>query len=79
MPLLIGLTSVLAALGLVALPSQILPVDANLPPVILLIGLAVGVDYSLFYLRREREERAAGRERALPRSRPPRRRRAAPC
>ena len=27
---------------------------------ILLIGLAVGVDYSLFYLKREREERAAG-------------------
>src|SRR5918999_650567 len=60
-PLLIGLTAVLAAMGLVALPSEILPVDANLPAVILLIGLAVGVDYSLFYLRREREERAAGR------------------
>ena len=60
-PLLIGITSVLAALGLVALPSGILPVDANLPAVILMIGLAVGVDYSLFYLRREREERAAGR------------------
>jgi uncharacterized membrane protein YdfJ with MMPL/SSD domain len=60
-PLLIGLTAVLAAMGLVALPSDILPVDANLPAVILLIGLAVGVDYSLFYLRREREERAAGR------------------
>jgi uncharacterized membrane protein YdfJ with MMPL/SSD domain len=60
-PLLIGITSVLAALGLVALPSSILPVDANLPAVVLLIGLAVGVDYSLFYLRREREERAAGR------------------
>ena len=27
----------------------------------LLIGLAVGVDYSMFYLKREREERAAGR------------------
>ena len=27
-----------------------------------MIGLAVGVDYSLFYLRREREERAAGRD-----------------
>ena len=27
----------------------------------LLVGLAVGVDYSMFYLRREREERAAGR------------------
>src|SRR4051794_40167732 len=60
-PLLIGITAVLAALGLVALPSQFLPVDSNLPAVILLIGLAVGVDYSLFYLRREREERAAGR------------------
>src|SRR5829696_5336203 len=60
-PLLIGLTAVMAALGLVALPSSILPVDANLPAVVLLIGLAVGVDYSLFYLRREREERAAGR------------------
>jgi uncharacterized membrane protein YdfJ with MMPL/SSD domain len=29
--------------------------------VVLLIGLAVGVDYALFYLKREREERAAGR------------------
>ena len=60
-PLLIGITAVLAALGLVALPSSVLPIDANLPAVVLLIGLAVGVDYSLFYLRREREERAAGR------------------
>ena len=51
----------LAALGLVAIPSQLFPVDGNLSAVILLIGLAVGVDYSLFYLRREREERAAGR------------------
>ena len=61
LPLLIGITAVIAALGLVAIPSEFLPVDANLPAVILLIGLAVGVDYSLFYLRREREERAAGR------------------
>jgi uncharacterized membrane protein YdfJ with MMPL/SSD domain len=60
-PLLIGITAVMAALGLVALPSGILPVDSNLPAVVLMIGLAVGVDYSLFYLRREREERAAGR------------------
>jgi len=27
---------------------------------VLIIGMAVGVDYTLFYLRREREERAAG-------------------
>lgn len=59
-PLLIGLTSVLAAIGLVAIPSQVIPLDANVNAVILMIGLAVGVDYSLFYLRREREERAAG-------------------
>jgi uncharacterized membrane protein YdfJ with MMPL/SSD domain len=63
-PLWIGLSSVMAALGLVNLPSQILPIDSNLSAVILLIGLAVGVDYSLFYLKREREERAAGRSEA---------------
>ena len=61
LPLLMGITAVLAAMGLVALPSSLVPLDANLPAVILMIGLAVGVDYSLFYLRREREERAAGR------------------
>jgi uncharacterized membrane protein YdfJ with MMPL/SSD domain len=60
-PLLIGLSSVVAALGLVNIASQIVPIDSNLSAVILLIGLAVGVDYSLFYLKREREERAAGR------------------
>jgi uncharacterized membrane protein YdfJ with MMPL/SSD domain len=60
-PLWIGLSAVVATLGLVNIPSQILPIDSNLSAVILLIGLAVGVDYSLFYLKREREERAAGR------------------
>jgi uncharacterized membrane protein YdfJ with MMPL/SSD domain len=61
LPLLIGLTSVMAALGMVSITSYLVPADSNLPAVVLLIGLAVGVDYSLFYLRREREERAAGR------------------
>ena len=60
-PLLLGVTTVMAALGLIALPSHLSPIDANISSVILLIGLAVSVDYSLFYLRREREERAAGR------------------
>jgi uncharacterized membrane protein YdfJ with MMPL/SSD domain len=60
-PLLLGITTVVATLGLVALPSHLSPIDSNLQSVILLIGLAVSVDYSLFYLRREREERAAGR------------------
>jgi uncharacterized membrane protein YdfJ with MMPL/SSD domain len=61
-PLLLGVTTVAAALGLVTLPSQLSPTDSNLSSVILLIGLAVSVDYSLFYLRREREERAGGRD-----------------
>jgi uncharacterized membrane protein YdfJ with MMPL/SSD domain len=60
-PLFVGITAVFAAISLVALPSQLSPVDGNISSVILLIGLAVGVDYTLFYLRREREERAAGR------------------
>ena len=60
-PLLMGISAVMATFGLIALPSQLLPVDQDVASVILLIGLAVGVDYSLFYLRREREERAAGR------------------
>ncbi|MBN8867731.1 MAG: MMPL family transporter [Solirubrobacterales bacterium] len=60
-PLLLGLTAVGAAIGLTALVSHITPMSDAANSVILLIGLAVGVDYSLFYLRREREERAAGR------------------
>jgi uncharacterized membrane protein YdfJ with MMPL/SSD domain len=61
-PLLLALTAVFATIGLVALPSQLVPMDANVNAVILLIGLAVGVDYALFYLKREREERAAGKD-----------------
>jgi uncharacterized membrane protein YdfJ with MMPL/SSD domain len=60
-PLLLALSAVLATMGLLAIPSHIWPVDENVSAVVLLIGLAVGVDYSLFYLKREREERAAGR------------------
>jgi uncharacterized membrane protein YdfJ with MMPL/SSD domain len=60
-PLLLALTSVFAAIGLLALPSKVLPMDDAVNAVVLLIGLAVGVDYSMFYLKRAREERAAGR------------------
>ena len=61
-PLLLALTSVLATLGLLGPVSQIAPVDGSVMHVVLLIGMAVGVDYSLFYVKRAREERAAGRE-----------------
>ena len=60
-PLLLALTAVMAAIGLIAPTSQIWPVDEAISSVVLLIGLAVGVDYSMFYLRREREERARGK------------------
>ncbi|MFL5522334.1 MAG: MMPL family transporter [Gemmatimonadales bacterium] len=60
-PLVLALTSVMAAGGLLALASQGLHVDSSASTMLLLIGLAVGVDYSLFYIRRQREERAAGR------------------
>jgi RND superfamily putative drug exporter len=60
-PLLLALSAVAATIGLVALPSHIVPMDPNVSAVILLVGLAVGVDYALFYLKREREERAQGK------------------
>jgi RND superfamily putative drug exporter len=60
-PLLLALTAIVATFGLVALPSALVPIDQTVYELVLLIGLAVGVDYSMFYLKREREERAAGR------------------
>jgi uncharacterized membrane protein YdfJ with MMPL/SSD domain len=59
-PLLLALTAVMGTIGIVALFSHVSPVDQSINEVILLIGLAVGVDYSMFYLRREREERERG-------------------
>jgi uncharacterized membrane protein YdfJ with MMPL/SSD domain len=61
LPLLLALSAVAATMGLLALPSQLVPMGQAVQTVLLLMGLAVGVDYSLFYLKRAREERAAGR------------------
>jgi uncharacterized membrane protein YdfJ with MMPL/SSD domain len=60
-PLMLGLQAVIATVGLTDIVCHITPMDPNVQAVVLLVGLAVGVDYTLFYLRREREERAAGR------------------
>ena len=60
-PLLLAITAVIGTLGLVGPISQIVPMEESANSVILLIGLAVGVDYSMFYLRRKMEERDAGR------------------
>jgi RND superfamily putative drug exporter len=62
LPVLLALSAVLASAGLYGLFTHLLSGDFDTTQsVILLIGMAVGVDYSLFYLRREREERHAGR------------------
>jgi len=59
-PLLLGLTSVAAAFGALGLVSHLAPDSSSTASIVLLIGLAVGIDYSLFYIRREREERRRG-------------------
>jgi RND superfamily putative drug exporter len=60
LPVLLAFSGVLATIGLGALASHVVAAGDATQSVILLIGMAVGVDYSLFYLRREREERARG-------------------
>ncbi|MFB9209975.1 MMPL family transporter [Nonomuraea spiralis] len=65
-PLLLALSSIAAAMGLAMVASHVFP-DAGVGTnVIILIGMAVGVDYSLFYLKREREERARSEGRVGP-------------
>jgi len=62
LPVLLAVSAVFAAIGLNALVSHVIPTDQQtLATVIVMIGMAVGIDYSLFYLRREREERQKGR------------------
>ncbi|MZE56458.1 MMPL family transporter, partial [Streptomyces sp. SID5770] len=58
----LALTAIVATGGLMALVSHYQPMGSVADSVMLLVGLAVGVDYCLFYLRREREERASGKD-----------------
>jgi RND superfamily putative drug exporter len=59
-PLLLAVTAVVAAFGLLGPISQVFPLDSSVKTVVLLIGMAVGVDYALFYVVRSREERRRG-------------------
>ena len=60
LPVLLAATSVAATIGILAPLSHLVHADSTVTSMIVLIGMAVGVDYSLFYLKREREERAKG-------------------
>ncbi|MGW1951231.1 MMPL family transporter [Streptomyces sp. NPDC001920] len=62
LPVLLAITAIMATMGLMGVVSHVMPMSDTANSVMLLVGLAVGVDYCLFYLRREREEREAGRD-----------------
>jgi putative drug exporter of the RND superfamily len=59
-PVLLAFTAVLGSIGLMELTSHLTHASDATQSVMLLMGMAVGVDYSLFYLKREREERSRG-------------------
>ena len=59
-PVLLAVTAVAAAFGLLGPISHLFPLDDSVKTVVLLIGMAVGVDYALFYVVRAREERRRG-------------------
>ncbi|MEW5355971.1 MMPL family transporter [Streptomyces sp. 16-176A] len=64
LPVALAITAIMATMGLMGIVSHLQPMSDTANSVMLLVGMAVGVDYCLFYLRREREERAAGRDAA---------------
>ncbi|MGH2970825.1 MAG: MMPL family transporter, partial [Gaiellaceae bacterium] len=59
-PVLLAASAVLAAFGLLGPISRVFPLDSSVKTVVLLLGMAVGVDYALFYVVRSREERRSG-------------------
>ncbi|MGY0491062.1 MMPL family transporter [Streptomyces sp. WG-D5] len=62
LPVALAVTAIMATMGLMGLVSHLQPMSETANSVMLLVGLAVGVDYCLFYLRREREERMKGHD-----------------
>ena len=62
-PLLLAIVSITIALGLLALVGQAFPLSVFATNMLTGMGLALGIDYSLFVLSRFREERLHGRER----------------
>ena len=59
-PVLLALTAVVATFGLLGPISHLFALDSSVKVIVLLIGMAVGVDYALFYVIRSREERICG-------------------
>ena len=60
LPVMLAVTAIIVAFGAVLLIGQVIQVQAFAQNLITMIGLAVGIDYSLFIVSRFREERARG-------------------
>jgi RND superfamily putative drug exporter len=61
-PLVLALLSIFVALALTAIVGQVFDLSVFVTNMIFGMGLALGIDYSLFILSRYRESRAGGRE-----------------
>jgi RND superfamily putative drug exporter len=59
-PIMLGVVSIAVSMGLAAVLGQVFELNIFITNMITMIGLAVGIDYSLFIVSRYREERAAG-------------------
>ena len=62
LPVVLAVTSIVIAFGAVLLIGQAIQIQSFAQNLITIIGLAVGIDYSLFIVSRFREERARGLE-----------------
>jgi RND superfamily putative drug exporter len=62
-PLILAIVSIVVALALAALLGQAFELSLYTVNMLTAMGLALGIDYSLFVLSRYREERSHGRER----------------
>ncbi len=59
-PILLAIAAIFIAIGLTGVVGQFVELNEFVPNIMTMIGLAVGIDYSLFILSRYREERANG-------------------
>ena len=62
LPVILALAAIIVAVGASALVGRVFELSIFVTNIITMIGLAVGIDYSLFVVQRFREERDAGRE-----------------
>ena len=61
-PMLMAIISIIVALGITALVGQVFPLNLFIANMVVAMGLALGIDYSLFIVSRLREERRHGRD-----------------